>query len=156
MRGGKRLRLTGLLIAAVMCAAAAQIASAAVGPKAYTLVRSSSRSVQIKLPQRHDALVSRMLSEQPVHEHLVEVKVTGVSVWVDLHKNYAGQGFRRIDQNHMIPASMRLARSAASGHAYTIWGKAKSPSEQVHRVEPWVILRKLPPPPTPLLVVLTN
>jgi len=52
--------------------------------------------------------VSRSLSEQPVHPHLVEVQVGVTTIYLDPHKEYYRQNEYPIDENHTIMRALRL------------------------------------------------
>ncbi len=88
------------------------------------------------------SVVSRELSDQPVHPHLIEVQVVNVTVWLDPEKDYIRQGFYKIDENHHIPAAQRLAWSLRAPRARTYWGSNSGTYDSQRTIRPFMILMK--------------
>ncbi len=62
-------------------------------------------------------IVSRGMSEQPVHKHLVEVRIGVTTIFLDPHKEYRRQNTNAIDENHTIIRALGLADSMRSHRA---------------------------------------
>ena len=121
--------------------------SAANRPSAHPVTHSRPiRSRTARVVTRHvvdsAAVVSRELSDQPVHPHLIEVRVVNTTVWLDPDKDYIRQGFYKIDENHHIPAAQRLARSMRAPRARTYWGSEPGAFGPSRTIRPYMILMK--------------
>ena len=148
MRKGS-LPISGILVA-LMAIAMQHPGDAWAQAGAYTvtnsrLLRPSARYMHVVRRGVADpaAVVSREVAEQPVHEHLVEVRMINTTVWLDPQKQYIRRGSHyKIDHNHSIPAAARLARSLLAGQAHTVWGSGhlSEPAPQVF--QPQMILLK--------------
>jgi hypothetical protein len=124
-------------------------AEARPGTRSYTVTHSRPGRAAVRGTQvitrrvvEPAATVGRQLSEQPVHPHLIEVRVVNATVWLDPDKDYIRQGHYKIDENHHIPAAQRLARSLMALPARTYWGSMDSQSALVNGVKPHMILMK--------------
>jgi len=89
------------------------------------------------------ALVSRALSDQPVHEYLVEVNVVNTTIYLDPQKDYYRQGQYRIGEDHHILRALRLHAALTARPARVI---RHTPSGQSARetdgIEPVMIINK--------------
>ncbi len=131
-------------VAAVICPSNV---SAANRPSAHAVTHSRPiRSRTARVVTRHvvdrAALVSRDLSEQPVHPHLIEVQVVNTTIWLDPDKDYIRQGFYNIDENQHVPAAQRLALSLRAPRARTYWGSRSRAYDSQHTIRPFMILMK--------------
>lgn len=137
-----------------ICAHASQATAASYGPtaraRAYQVDPDSVRRVQIITRQivEPSAVVSPELSDQPVHPHLIEVRVVNLTIYLDPDADYLHQGYSSIDDKHFIIEAQRLYRSLNAKPARVIWGRdhVTRPDPQA-TIEPIVILRA--PPNTP-------
>ena len=116
-------------------------------PGAHAVTHSRPIRARIaRMVTRHvadpNASVSRELSEQPVHPHLIEVQVVNTTIWLDPEKDYIRQGFYKIDENHHIPAAQRLARSLRAPGARTYWGSHAGTHDSARTIRPFMILMK--------------
>ena len=111
-RSKKFLSLTGLLAGAVSVSAFGVAAEAA---ESVSINPHESNAIRVFRGNVADpsATVSRELSEQPVRPWLAQVKVVTQIVHIDPQANYFTQDDTegRLDENHWIPRSQRLANA---------------------------------------------
>ncbi len=120
----------------------------------YTVNGGNARTSPVTLVQRQvaepAAVVSRELSQQPVHPHLIELKVAQTTTYIDPAKDYQFQNGNPIDQNHSILRAQRLhAALNAPGVVIVRNPRAAEVEDQMIRadeIQPRAILQ-LPPRP---------
>ncbi|MEE9212589.1 MAG: hypothetical protein V3U29_08045 [Phycisphaeraceae bacterium] len=88
------------------------------------------------------AVVSRALSEQPVHKHLVEVRVVNTTIYLDPDVNYIRQGQYRIDDDHFILKALRLHASLTAKPARVIRHPQAGDMTEPVSIEPRLIIYK--------------
>jgi len=92
------------------------------------------------------AVVSRALSEQPVHPHLIEVLLLGEgqretsTIYLDPLADYEHQGSLVLDENHFINRAQRLGRSLRASGAYIIRSSSR-PQPVAVPIRPHLIFR---------------
>ncbi len=123
-----------------------RVAEVQVDPAGPQSVRIVVRQVTVP-----SATVSPALADQPVHPHLIEVKVNNTTVYLDPDEDYEHQHpVGVLDRNHFIPKAQRLAKRlgvagasnvATNGAARIIYGQPEA-QEQKLDDQPVMIIPK--------------
>ena len=120
------------------------------GPKVYRVHTSPRRQVHLveRAVTNSAAVVSRELAEQPVHEHLVEVRVVHTTIYLDPEKNYIRQNQYRIDEDHHILKALRLHAALSAKPARVIRNEAAGEmTDETATITPVLIIDKKDLPP---------
>ncbi len=88
------------------------------GPRRYTF--------QVINPPiaRPAAVVTRDLAEQPVYEHLVELRINNTTVLIDPEQDYIHKPWGGMDENLSIAQAARIARSITARRATIVRSSA--------------------------------
>jgi len=88
------------------------------------------------------ATVSRELSQQPVHPHLIEVRYVNTTLYLDPNADYIHQGVNRIDDNHSLVKAQRLGRSLRAKGVTVIYGSPQRAALDPMNIEPRAVIMR--------------
>ena len=88
------------------------------------------------------AVISRALSEQPVHPHLIEGRFVHTTVYLDPEKNYERTGrVGRRNPNEKLLRAQRLWKYLNARKAHVVYGRGHRPAV-ASAIEPYMIIMK--------------
>ena len=95
-----------------------------------------------------DAVISRGLSEQPVHEHLVEVQMVNTTIYIDPDATYSSLGNGGLDADHSIVRAQRLYKALhTASSAYIVRSPMAEQAVSVKGITPRAIMHMPIPRP---------